>query len=42
MTTNPTQTYRPIARRKVYELIADQRTTQISSRSLEPGDLLPP
>jgi GntR family transcriptional repressor for pyruvate dehydrogenase complex len=40
--TNSTQTYRPIARRKVYELIADQLTAQISSRSLEPGDLLPP
>lgn len=34
--------YQPIARRKVYELIAEQLTSQISSRALNPGDVLPP
>jgi len=32
----------PIERRKTYELVADRLTTEISSRVLEPGDLLPP
>jgi GntR family transcriptional repressor for pyruvate dehydrogenase complex len=32
----------PIARRKTYELVADRLTEEISSRVLEPGDLLPP
>jgi GntR family transcriptional regulator, transcriptional repressor for pyruvate dehydrogenase complex len=36
------QPYRPVARRKVYELIAEQLTSQISSRALNPGDILPP
>jgi GntR family transcriptional regulator, transcriptional repressor for pyruvate dehydrogenase complex len=34
--------YRPIERRKTYELVADQLTEQIASRRLLPGDLLPP
>jgi GntR family transcriptional repressor for pyruvate dehydrogenase complex len=34
--------YQPIARRKVYELIAEQLTSQIGSRVLSPGDVLPP
>jgi GntR family transcriptional regulator, transcriptional repressor for pyruvate dehydrogenase complex len=37
-----TQPYQPIARRKVYELIAEQLTAQIGSRALQPGDPLPP
>jgi GntR family transcriptional regulator, transcriptional repressor for pyruvate dehydrogenase complex len=32
----------PIARRKTYELVADRLTEEISSRVLQPGDLLPP
>jgi GntR family transcriptional repressor for pyruvate dehydrogenase complex len=36
------QTYEPIARRKTYELVADQLIAQISSRTLSPGDVLPP
>jgi GntR family transcriptional repressor for pyruvate dehydrogenase complex len=36
------QTYVPIARRKTYELVADQLIAQISSRTLSPGDVLPP
>ena len=36
------QPYQPIARRKVYELIAEQLTSQIGSRALNPGDVLPP
>src|SRR5215210_1888534 len=32
----------PIARRKTYELVAERLTDEISSRALEPGDLLPP
>jgi len=32
----------PIERRKTYELVADRLTEEISSRILEPGDLLPP
>ena len=32
----------PIARRKTYELVAERLTEEISSRVLEPGDLLPP
>lgn len=34
--------YRPIERRKTYELVAEQLTEQIGSRRLKPGDLLPP
>src|SRR6267143_968892 len=37
-----TAPYRPIARRKVYELIAEQLTAQIGSHALQPGDVLPP
>ncbi len=33
---------RPIERRKTYELVADRLTEEISSRTLSPGDLLPP
>jgi GntR family transcriptional repressor for pyruvate dehydrogenase complex len=33
--------FRPIERRKTYELVADQLTAEISSRRLKPGDLLP-
>ena len=32
----------PIERRKTYELVADRLTEEISSRTLSPGDLLPP
>ena len=32
----------PIERRKTYELVADRLTEEISSRTLAPGDLLPP
>ena len=32
----------PIERRKTYELVAARLTEEISSRVLEPGDLLPP
>ena len=32
----------PIERRKTYELVAQRLTEEISSRVLEPGDLLPP
>ena len=32
----------PIQRRKTYELVAERLTAEISSRILEPGDLLPP
>lgn len=32
----------PIARRKTYELVAERLTEEIRSRTLEPGDLLPP
>ena len=32
----------PIERRKTYELVAERLTEEISSRTLEPGDLLPP
>ena len=32
----------PIERRKTYELVAERLTEEISSRVLEPGDLLPP
>jgi DNA-binding FadR family transcriptional regulator len=34
--------FAPVARRKVYELIADQLVEQIGSRRLRPGDVLPP
>ncbi len=34
--------YQPIERRKVYELIAEQLLSQISSRRLLPGDPIPP
>ena len=40
--TDTAQPYQPIARRKVYELIAEQLTSQIGSRALQPGDVLPP
>jgi GntR family transcriptional repressor for pyruvate dehydrogenase complex len=33
---------RPIERRKTYELVAERLTEEISSRTLKPGDLLPP
>src|SRR5712691_9830005 len=39
---NTAQPYQPIARRKVYELIAEQLTARIGSRELQPGDVLPP
>jgi GntR family transcriptional regulator, transcriptional repressor for pyruvate dehydrogenase complex len=32
----------PIARRKTYELVAERLAEEISSRTLAPGDLLPP
>ncbi len=32
----------PISRRKTYELVAERLTEEISSRQIEPGDLLPP
>ena len=35
-------TFAPIARRKTYELVADHLIAQISSRALQPGDVLPP
>lgn len=35
-------TYRPIARRKTYQLVAEQLTELIGSRQLKPGDVLPP
>jgi GntR family transcriptional repressor for pyruvate dehydrogenase complex len=34
--------YQPLARRKVYEQIAEQLLGQISTRRLKPGDVLPP
>jgi GntR family transcriptional regulator, transcriptional repressor for pyruvate dehydrogenase complex len=34
--------YRPIERRKTYELVAERLTEQIGARRLRPGDLLPP
>jgi GntR family transcriptional repressor for pyruvate dehydrogenase complex len=34
--------YQPIERRKVYELIAEQLLSQVSSRRLLPGDPIPP
>ena len=37
-----TASYQPIARRKVYEQIAEQLLGQIGSRQLRPGDPLPP
>ena len=40
--THSTQSYQPVTRRKVYELIAEQLTAQIGSRELQPGDVLPP
>jgi GntR family transcriptional repressor for pyruvate dehydrogenase complex len=36
------QSYQPIERRKVYELIAEQLIGQIGDRRLQPGDALPP
>jgi GntR family transcriptional repressor for pyruvate dehydrogenase complex len=39
--TEEAATFRPIERRKTYELVADQLTEEISSRRLKPGDLLP-
>jgi GntR family transcriptional repressor for pyruvate dehydrogenase complex len=39
--TEDAATYRPIERRKTYELVADQLTEEIGSRRLKPGDLLP-
>lgn len=35
-------TYQPIARRKTYQLVAEQLTEAIGSRQLKPGDVLPP
>jgi GntR family transcriptional repressor for pyruvate dehydrogenase complex len=35
-------TYEPIERQKVYEQIAEQLLSQIASRRLKPGDVLPP
>ena len=37
-----TANYQPLERRKVYEQIAEQLLGQIGSRSLKPGDALPP
>jgi GntR family transcriptional repressor for pyruvate dehydrogenase complex len=34
--------YQPIARRKVYELIAEQLLSEIGERRLRPGDVIPP
>jgi GntR family transcriptional repressor for pyruvate dehydrogenase complex len=39
---NTPASYQPVARRKVYELIAEQLLGQIVSRRLRPGDVLPP
>src|ERR687885_1724808 len=39
--TEEAATFRPIERRKTYELVADQLTEEISARRLKPGDLLP-
>src|ERR671937_86722 len=39
--TEDSATYRPIERRKTYELVADQLTEEISAKRLKPGDLLP-
>src|ERR671937_783282 len=33
---------KPIERRKTYQLVAERLTEEISSRTLKPGDLLPP
>src|SRR5260221_4173794 len=41
-TSQPTQPFQPIGRRKVYELIAEQLTAEIGRRALQPGDVLPP
>ncbi len=38
----PTPSLQPIARRKVYEVIAEQLTAEIGRRALQPGDVLPP
>ena len=42
LSDNADPTYRPIERRKVYELIADQLISQIGEQHLLPGDSLPP
>jgi GntR family transcriptional repressor for pyruvate dehydrogenase complex len=42
LSDNADPTYRPIERRKVYELIADQLISQIGEQHLRPGDSLPP
>jgi GntR family transcriptional regulator, transcriptional repressor for pyruvate dehydrogenase complex len=34
--------YQPVARRKVYEQVAEQLLGQITARRLKPGDVLPP
>jgi GntR family transcriptional repressor for pyruvate dehydrogenase complex len=34
--------YQPVARRKVYEQVAEQLLGQIGARRLKPGDVLPP
>jgi len=36
-----TPSYEPVARRKVYEQVADQLLGQIAARRLRPGDVLP-
>jgi GntR family transcriptional repressor for pyruvate dehydrogenase complex len=36
------QTFAPVERRKVYELVADQLVSQIGEQHLRPGDPLPP
>src|SRR5258707_1329067 len=41
-TPQPTQSFQPVTRRKVYELIAEQLTAEIGRRALQPGDVLPP
>ena len=41
MSDKPT-TYRPIDRRKTYQLVAEQLIELIGSRQLKPGDVLPP
>jgi GntR family transcriptional repressor for pyruvate dehydrogenase complex len=38
----PPASYQPVARRKVYEQVAEQLLGQIGARRLKPGDVLPP
>jgi GntR family transcriptional regulator, transcriptional repressor for pyruvate dehydrogenase complex len=39
---NTPASYQPVARRKVYEQVAEQLLGQIGARRLKPGDVLPP